>query len=91
MSDPQAITEYARIASLMKQARRNILAENGHDWGSFFKLESDVLSSLGDEPVETEFGTVSRRPRGKVQYRKLTEVEREYQITFKEPNEGETR
>ena len=82
--DDELITRYAYAESRLKEASRQVLEGLGLDWQSFYKMKSDVLEALTDEPVETEYGTVGRRLRGMVLYKKPTETERNYQLTYKE-------
>ena len=82
--DDELITRYAYAESKLKEASRRELESLGLDWQSFYKMKSDVLEAMTDEPVETEFGTVGRRERGMILYKKITETERNYQLTYKE-------
>ena len=69
MSNPMAITEWARVKSILKEATKVALESTGHSWDTLRELESDALSQMTDEMVETQYGRVQKIPEGLVQYK----------------------
>jgi len=85
--DSQAITRWAWIQSNLNRVSNEWLESEGLTWGHVRELKVNAMLQMTEESVQTEFGTVTKRPKGRVLYRKLSEVEREYTLQLQTERE----
>ena len=82
MSDPHALTLWAKIQSELDAAKDVILKQYGLDWKSFKQVERDAMDCVGADPVETEYGIVQTLEKGQIQW-----VARRSAIDFDDPKD----
>ena len=70
-----AVTRWAQAKQRLSESAKRELEALGLTWDSFRQLESDALSQMGDEVVQTEYGWVQKIPDSPIQY-KLRRVEK---------------